>query len=92
MLCPIKVNSNTIELTVNTCYCVLDLLCVICNPETGHNQYQSCERKQNFFQKNVLLGKFHFDLTGWKNNMKHNEVFSQLKLITKFDPNYLVSH
>ena len=29
MLCPIKVNSNTIELTVQTsCYCVLDLLCV----------------------------------------------------------------
>ena len=27
MLCPIKVNSNTIELTVHTsCYCVLDLL------------------------------------------------------------------
>ena len=26
---PIKVNSNTIELTVHTsCYCVLDLLCV----------------------------------------------------------------
>ena len=29
MLCPIKVNSKTIELTVHTsCYCVLDLLCV----------------------------------------------------------------
>ena len=29
MLCPIKVNSNTIELTVHTsCDCVLDLLCV----------------------------------------------------------------
>ena len=29
MSCPIKVNSNTIELTVHTsCYCVLDLLCV----------------------------------------------------------------
>ena len=29
MLCPIKVNSNTIELTVHTsCYCFLDLLCV----------------------------------------------------------------
>ena len=29
MLCPIKVNSNTIELTVcTTCNCVLDLLCV----------------------------------------------------------------
>ena len=27
--CPIKVNSNTIELAVHTsCYCVLDLLCV----------------------------------------------------------------
>ena len=26
MLCPIKVNSNTIELTVHlSCYCVLDL-------------------------------------------------------------------
>ena len=30
MLFPIKVNSNTIELTVHTsCYWVLDLLCVI---------------------------------------------------------------
>ena len=29
ILCTIKVNSNTIELTVHTsCYCVLDLLCV----------------------------------------------------------------
>ena len=29
MSCLIKVNSNTIELTVHTsCYCVLDLLCV----------------------------------------------------------------
>ena len=28
MLCPIKVNSNTIELIVHTsCYCILDLLC-----------------------------------------------------------------
>ena len=32
MLCPMKVNSNTIELTVHTsCYCVLDLLCVNCS-------------------------------------------------------------
>ena len=30
MLCPIKVNSNKIELTVHISgYCVLDLLCVI---------------------------------------------------------------
>ena len=30
MWCPIKVNSNTIELTVHTSgYCVQDLLCVI---------------------------------------------------------------
>ena len=29
MMCPIKVNSNTIELTVQaSCYYVLDLLCV----------------------------------------------------------------
>ena len=29
MLCPIKVNSYTIEFTVHTsCYCVSDLLCV----------------------------------------------------------------
>ena len=29
MLCPIKANSKTIELTVhNSCCCVLDLLCV----------------------------------------------------------------
>ena len=32
MLCTIKVNSNTIELTVHTsCYYVLDLLCVTCS-------------------------------------------------------------
>ena len=31
MYCPIKVDRNTIELTVYTsCYCVLDLLCVSC--------------------------------------------------------------
>ena len=29
MSCPIKVNSNTVELTVHTsCYCILDLLYV----------------------------------------------------------------
>ena len=29
ILCPIKVNTSTIELTVHTsCYCILDLLCV----------------------------------------------------------------
>ena len=29
--CPIKVNSNTTELTVHTsCYCILDSLCVNC--------------------------------------------------------------
>ena len=33
MVCPIKVSSNTIKLTVHTsCHCVLDLLCVTCNP------------------------------------------------------------
>ena len=32
MSCPIKVHSNTIELTVHSsCYCVLDLLCVKVN-------------------------------------------------------------
>ena len=32
MLCSIKVNSNTVELTVQTfCYCVLDSLCVKIN-------------------------------------------------------------
>ena len=31
MLCPIKVNSNTIELTMRktSCYCISDLLCVL---------------------------------------------------------------
>ena len=30
VLCPIKVNSNTIELGLHTsCYCVLDLFCVV---------------------------------------------------------------
>ena len=32
MWCPIKVNSKTMELTAHTsCYCLLDLLCVIFN-------------------------------------------------------------
>ena len=32
MSCSIKVNSNTIELTMHTsCYCILDLLCVNCS-------------------------------------------------------------
>ena len=32
MSCPIKSNSDTIELTMHTtCYCVLDLLCVSFN-------------------------------------------------------------
>ena len=39
MSCPIKVNSNTIELTVLTaCYWVLDLLCVKCTTYFSLNQ------------------------------------------------------
>ena len=40
ILCPIKVNRNTIELTVHTsCYCVLDLLCVsLQRPGRSYNQ------------------------------------------------------
>ena len=35
MSCPIKINSNTIELTVHTsCYCALDLLCVTPKTDT----------------------------------------------------------
>ena len=46
MLCPIKVNSNTIELTVhNSCYCVLDLRCVSIN-------------LMNYYQVAKLLGKY----------------------------------
>ena len=38
MLCPIKVNSNTIELTVHTSsYCILDLLCI--NIITAGSEY-----------------------------------------------------
>ena len=44
MLCPIKVNSNTIELPVHTsCNCALDLLCVIIirNHNHGMNRKES---------------------------------------------------
>ena len=35
MSCPIKVNNNTIELTLQTsCYCIVDLLCVIQKQES----------------------------------------------------------
>ena len=43
MLCPIKVNSNTIELTVHTSYyCVLNLLCVtfLINIQVCLNKFQ----------------------------------------------------
>ena len=45
MLCPFKVNSNTIELTVNTsCYCGLVLLCV-----TLLYKYTSCKIEKIYF-------------------------------------------
>ena len=47
MSCPIKVNSNTIELTVRTsCYCILDLFCVtalMCH--TQQTNYGNMEQK-----------------------------------------------
>ena len=52
MSLPIKVNSNTILLTVHTsCYCVLDLLCVstfgklIGQEGVSKGKYKSWERK-----------------------------------------------
>ena len=43
VLCFIKVNSNTIELTVSTsCYCVLDLLCVMKFSRTPKSQISTC--------------------------------------------------
>ena len=45
MLCPVKVNSNTFELTVYTsCYWVLDLLCVNCSLPM---------REEEYFKQNV---------------------------------------
>ena len=54
MLCPMKVNSNTIELTVNTsCYCVLDLLCIKIFENLGVVQFDELSLKlhcHNFLQ------------------------------------------
>ena len=67
VLCPIKVNSNTIEVTMHTsCYCVLDLLCVKMPPCKGANiQKQKQRRKQKNKQKNYVkteLGIFLFEV------------------------------
>ena len=51
MSCPIKVNSNTIELTVHTsCYCVSDLLCVtFLVLDADLNATLKCRMTCNFF-------------------------------------------
>ena len=52
MLCPIKVNSNPIELSVHTsCYCVLDLVCV-----TIHQTINSSCRAYNKILTNQIAG------------------------------------
>ena len=52
MLCPIKVNSTTIELTLHTsCYCVLDLLRV---------NKRKCQMKYEYDQVIVEMFVQHF--------------------------------
>ena len=52
MLCPIKVNSNPIELSVHTsCYCVLDLLSV-----TIHQTINSSCRAYNKILTHQIAG------------------------------------
>ena len=47
MLCPIKVSSNTIKLTVHTsCYCVVDLLCVKREREREKERERERERER----------------------------------------------
>ena len=69
MLCPIKVNSNTIELTVHTsCYCVLDLLCVksmccVFRPANACLRMRSHGRKQsktNYFLMFLIVFEHAF--------------------------------
>ena len=75
MSCPIKVNNNTIELTVRTsCYCVLDLLCVNCLMKCNTAFYKNGKRKvmlkNNFLNQSprgesgvkVFLGIINFTL------------------------------
>ena len=52
-LFPVKVNSNTIELTLQTsCYCILDLLCVrgliICHTNFPSNELYFIRFKDNY--------------------------------------------
>ena len=57
MSCPIKVNSNTVELTVHiSCYCVLDILCVILNDSFHHSHSHSPSSKQD--QSKALIVSF----------------------------------
>ena len=46
MLCPIKVNSNTIEL--NSCYCVLELLCV-----NSKSDKQADRKRNNHLEERI---------------------------------------
>ena len=74
MSCPIKSNSNTIELTVHTsCYCVLDLLCVS-TCRCSHNS----EEKENtlkilrqFRIYNEKISAINF------NKVDNNNIFQQ---------------
>ena len=60
MSCPIKVNSNTIELTVLTaCYWVLDLLCVKCTTYFSLNQ-QPILKFYNFTINTLLIVNTYF--------------------------------
>ena len=56
MSCPIKVNGNTIELTVHTsCYCVLDLLCVNRMPKIPPWIFFLCYSFMVYFYTTVML-------------------------------------
>ena len=83
MSCPIKVNSNTIELTVQTsCYCILDLLCVIIKILELINGVSSVSDSQHLSraptEKNWIKSlKF---CTTFK-----NKIFINLKIMGGFD-------
>ena len=64
MLCPIKVNSNTIELAVHSsCYCVLDLLCVILDGLITVCFTYLFGRDVSFLKKELLLIQLRYQMT-----------------------------
>ena len=84
MSCPIKLNSNTIELTVHPpCFCILDLLCVMSNAQQLTFEYLTTAFQWTLFCQ-VIASE------DWKGLREDFKVFSEVVMFqAQYTPKFI---